>query len=193
MNEHTEAILNYTCIKREIQSYTVTPVGKALAARLRPLTDAAVLDRHLQETSEMVARLSAGEAPPLTPLIDLSPHLAATQIEGLYLEGSQLLEVAEGLGAVQRLRRYTQHATLPAPLMSRRLARLADVGILLRQIRHAIDEKGQGRDHASDTLQHIRQTLKRLRERIHTELHDLMTAYRQGEKPPFSKRSGCCP
>lgn len=178
MNKHTEAVLDFMHIKRELQEYTVTPMGNALAEQLQPVTDAAVLDSQLQETSQMVICLAAGEAPPLTSIVNLRPHLSATQIEGLYLEGWQLLEVADGLDVIQRLRRYAHGLTLPVPLLRRRITRLADFNILLQQIRHAIDDKGYVRDHASPTLQRIRQRLKRLRERVHTKLRELMTTHR---------------
>jgi DNA mismatch repair protein MutS2 len=178
MNEHTEAVLDYTCIKRVLQAFTVTPMGGVLAADLGPSADLALLDAQLRETSEMVACLNAGEAPPLLSLADLRPHFASIQIEGFYLEGWQLLEIASGLEVIQRLRHYPQTITQSIPLLRRRLTRLHDFAILLRQIRHAIDEKGLVRDHASPALQDIRQTLKRLRERIHSKLHDLMTVHR---------------
>jgi DNA mismatch repair protein MutS2 len=177
MSERTEAILDFAYIKRELQEYTVTPMGKASVAQLLPSADPAVLDTQLQETSEMVACLSAGKDPPLASIADFHPHLASTQIEGLYLEGVQLLEVAEGLEVVQSLRRYTQATTLHIPLLSRRIARLPNCSILLRQVRHALDDKGQVRDHASSTLQSVRQTLKRLRERVHTKLRELMATH----------------
>ena len=63
------------------------------------------------------------------------------------------------------------------PLLSRRLARLSDFSILLREIRTALDDKGAVRDHASPALQDIRQRLKRVRDRVHRTLHDLMTTY----------------
>ena len=62
------------------------------------------------------------------------------------------------------------------PLLSRRLARLSDFNILLREIRSALD-KGYVRDHASPALQQIRQRLQRVRERVHRTLHDFMTTY----------------
>ena len=105
-------------------------------------------------------------------MLDLQPHLATGQIAGWYLEGIQLLEVAECLEVIQRLRRYAQDMPLPAPLLSRRLARLTDFGILLRQIRSALDDKGYVRDHASPTLQEVRQTLARLRDRIQRTLRE---------------------
>lgn len=178
MNEHTEAVLDYTTIKRVLQAFTVTHMGGVLAAALTPSAERAVLDAQLRETSEMVACLSAGQAPPLLSLADLHPHLDATQIEGFYLEGWQLLEIASGLEVIQRLRHYPQTVTPPMPLLRRRLTRLHDFAILLRQIRHAIDDKGLLRDQASPALQDIRQRLKRLRERIHTTLHELMATHR---------------
>lgn len=177
MNAHTEAMLEYAHIQRELQSYTVTPMGKALVAQLHPSTDLTQLVTQQDETSEMVALLALGGEPPLAPVLDLQPHLVTGQIAGWYLEGIQLLEVAECLEVIQRLRRYAQDMLLPAPLLSRRLARLTDFGILLRQIRSALDDKGYVRDHASPGLQEIRQTLARLRDRIQRTLRELMATY----------------
>jgi DNA mismatch repair protein MutS2 len=177
MNEHTAAVLDYPLIKRDLQAYTVTPMGQMLAAQLQPLTDVAVLDTQLQETSEMVALLSRGEEPPLTTVSDIRPFLATLQIEGFYLEASQLLEVAACLEVLQRLRRYAQSDTRHTLLLNRRLARLADFGILLRQIRHALDDQGHVRDHASPALLSVRQTLRGLRERVHTRLRELMARH----------------
>jgi DNA mismatch repair protein MutS2 len=63
------------------------------------------------------------------------------------------------------------------PLLSRRLARLSDFNILLRELRSALDDKGYVRDQASPALQHIRQRLKRVRDRVHRTLQDLMVTY----------------
>jgi DNA mismatch repair protein MutS2 len=177
MNDHTEAVLDYPLIRDALQTYAVTPMGKALAAQLHPHADAMALDVQLRETSEMAAVLAAGAEPPLAPVIDPRPYLEAAQIVGFYLEGVQLVEVAQCLEVLQRLRRYVQAESQRVPLLSRRLARLSDFGILLREIRSALDDKGYVRDHASPTLQHIRQRLKQVRDRVHRTLQDLMTTY----------------
>jgi DNA mismatch repair protein MutS2 len=152
-------------------------MGKSLAAQLQPHADAALLATQLQETSEMAGLLATGDEPPMAPVVDLHSHLSAAQIAGFYLEGTQLLEVAAGLEVMQRLRRYAQGETQRALLIGRRLSRLSDFGILLREIRNALDDKGYVRDHASPTLQNVRQTLKRGRERVHRSLRELMVTY----------------
>jgi DNA mismatch repair protein MutS2 len=177
MNDHTEAVLDYPLIRDALQTYAVTPMGKALAVQLHPHADAMALDVQLRETSEMAVVVAAGAEPPLAPVIDPRPYLEAAQIVGFYLEGVQLVEVAQCLEVLQRLRRYIQAESQRAPLLSRRLARLSDFGILLREIRSALDDKGYVRDHASPTLQHIRQRLKQVRDRVHHTLQDLMTTY----------------
>ena len=177
MNNHTEAVLDYPLIRNALQAYTVTPMGKALAAQLHPHADATALDLQLRETSEMALALAAGAEPPLAPVVDLRPYLEPVQIVGFYLEGGQLLEVAQCLEVLQRLRRYVQLEIQRVPLLSRRLARLSDFNILLREIRSALDDKGYVRDHASPALQQIRQRLQRVRDRVHRTLHDLMTTY----------------
>jgi len=177
MNDHTEAVLDYPLIRNSLQAYAVTPMGKALAAQLHPHADATALDVQLRETSEMALALAVGADPPLAPVVDLRPYLEAAQIVGFYLEGVQLLEVAQCLEVLQRLRRYVQMESQRVPLLSRRLARLSDFNIVLREIRSALDDKGYVRDHASPALQQIRQRQKRVRDRVHRTLHDLMTTY----------------
>jgi DNA mismatch repair protein MutS2 len=177
MNDHTETVLDYAFIKRDLQAYAVTPIGKVLAEQLQPLADAAMLDSQLRETSELVDLLSASDPPPLTGFTDIRAYVTAAQIDGMYLEGIQLLEVAECFEVAQRLRRYGQLTSRHMPLLSRRFARLPDFSILLRQIRHALDPQGYVRDHASPALLTARHKLARLRETLHTKLHALMTMH----------------
>ena len=177
MNDHTEAVLDYPLMRHALQAYTVTPMGKTLASHLHPHADATVLDIQLRETSEMAATLAIGADPPLAPVVDVRSYLEAAQIAGFYLEGPQFLDVAQCLEVLQRLRRYGQMESQRVPLLSRRLARLSDFGIVLREIRTALDDKGAVRDHASPALQDIRQRLKHVRDRVHRILHDLMTTY----------------
>ncbi len=177
MNAHTEVVLDYPLILRALEAYAVTPMGKSCAAQLHPYTEAAALDVPLRETSEMVALLTAGAEPPLAPVTDIRVYLDTAQIIGFYLEGWQFLEVAQCVDVLQRLRRYGQLESQRAPLLSRRLARLSDFSILLREIRTALDEKGVVRDQASPALQEIRQRLKRVRDRVHRTLHDIMATY----------------
>ena len=105
MNTHTEAVLDYPLIRNALQAYAVTPMGKALVAQLHPHADATALDLQLRETLEMALALAAGAEPPLAPVVDLRPYLEPVQIVGFYLEGGQLLEVAQCLEGLQRLRR----------------------------------------------------------------------------------------
>src|SRR5919108_2428631 len=177
MNDHTEAVLDYPLMRNALQAYTVTPMGKTLASQLHPHADATVLEVQLRETSEMAAALAIGADPPLAPVVDIRSYLEAARIAGFYLEGVQFLDVAQCLDVLQRLRRYGQMESQRVPLLSRRLARLSDFSIVLREIRTALDDKGAVRDHASPALQDIRQGLKRVRDRVHRTLHNLMTTY----------------
>ena len=69
MNDHTEAVLDYSLMRNALQAYTVTPMGKTLASQLHPHADATVLDVQLRETSEMAATLASGADPPLAPVV----------------------------------------------------------------------------------------------------------------------------
>ena len=121
MNEHTETVLDYPQIKRDLHAYTVTPMGNALAAQLHPVTERAVLEYQLRETSEMVTLLAADDAPPLSSLVDVRSHLPMLSIEGFSLDPQQLLDVADCLESIQRLRRFAHDAPSHAVLLRRRL------------------------------------------------------------------------
>ena len=177
MNEHTAKVLDYDLIRDELQTYTVTPMGKTLVQQLQPHTDLALLDIQLRETSEMTDLLVAGDDPPLAPVTDLRIHVEAAQLVGYYLEGQQFLEVADCLDVLQQLRRFTQHNSQRIPRLARRLASLSDFSIFLRQIRSAIDERGAVRDSASPLLQEIRKTLNHTSECIHRTLLRLMATH----------------
>lgn len=176
MNEHTTKVLDYDLIRDELRGYTVTPMGKRLAQQLRPHADFALLDLELRETSEMAELLAADGDPPVAPVSDLQRHVQAALLAGFYLAGEQLLEVADCLDVLQNLRRFVQLNSQRLPLLARRLSSLANFGILLRQIRSAIDEKGVVRDSASPLLQEIRKTLNHTGVRIHRALQKLMAA-----------------
>lgn len=177
MNEHTIKVLDYHLIRDELRTYTVTPMGRILAQQLQPHADMALLDTQLRETSEMTDLLAEGIVPPLAPVADLHTHVETAQLAGYYLEGPQLLEVADCLEVLQQLRRFARHHAQRIPLLVRRLAPLADFSIFLRQIRSAVDERGAVRDSASPLLQEIRQTLNHTSERIHRTLLRLMATH----------------
>ncbi|PON16588.1 hypothetical protein C2W62_17635, partial [Candidatus Entotheonella serta] len=179
MNDHSETVLDYTLIRRDLQDVTVTPMGRDFAAQLHPMTDIDALSMQQRETSEMAERLSVDDAPPIATVVDLHPYLATTSIDGFYLDTPQLLDIATCLESVQRLRRYAQEATHQQLLVTRRLYRLTDFGILLREIRSAIDEQGHVRGHASAALMQARQALRSIRERIQRRLQELLSVYRE--------------
>ena len=177
MNEHTTKVLDYDAVRDELRAFTATPMGKTLARQLQPHADFALLDLQLRETSEMTELLAVGGEPPVAPVADIRDHLEAVQLAGFYLEGQQLLEVADCLEVLQNLRRFVQLNSQRLPLLARRLSPLADFGILLRQIRSTIDERGMVRDSASPLLQEIRNTLNDTSGRIHRALQKLMATH----------------
>ena len=177
MNEHTTKVLDFDAIRDELRGYAVTPMGKTLARQLQPHADFALLDLQLRETSEVTELLAAGGEPPVAPVTDLRGHLEAAQLAGFYLEGQQLLEVADCLEVLQELRRFVQLNAQGLPLLARRMSSLANFGILLRQIRSTVDERGAVRDSASPLLQEIRSTFNHASGRIHRALQKLMATH----------------
>ena len=93
------------------------------AVRLQPSTDLALLDIQLQETSEMVACLSAGEELPLASISDLNSHFASTQIEGFYLEGGHN-QAACGVRPSALVISRPRHPRRPPNSVGGRLARI---------------------------------------------------------------------
>jgi len=161
--------------------YVQTPLGKRRVLALRPSTDKKEILHALDMTTECVNYLAKGEKIGLGGITDPEPSLAKLQIEGVYLEPLQIVElerlISAGMDLSERFRDPTEHD--PFPNLSGTAAQIPELRPLLKTIHGKILPDGTLDDNASPELRSIRRQITESRLRIHHKLESLLRAEEQ--------------
>ncbi|MDH3454124.1 MAG: endonuclease MutS2, partial [Desulfuromonadales bacterium] len=152
---------------------TQTPYGRALAAALKPFYQRSQIEEALQEAAEASLMLQKNGPLPLGATIDLLPHLARLQTEGLRLEAEVLRDVQAALEAAAACRQQLLHSDACPRLQSfaRQLTALPE---LAADIRRSIGPRAEILDSASFELADLRDGLKGERNRVKRQLESLL-------------------
>ena len=152
---------------------TQTPYGRALAAALTPLYERSQIEEALREASEAGQLLQKDGPLPLGASVDLLPHLARLQIEGLRLEPEVLRDVQVALEAatVCRTKLLSSDVCPSLQAFARRLTSLPE---LATEIRRSIGPRAEILDSASFELADLRDGLKGERSRAKRQLERLL-------------------
>ncbi len=150
-----------------------TPQGRARAEDIRPTSDLEEARRRHAQTAEahVLRRLKPNFALGSLPRVDA--HLLAASRQAA-LPAGEILEVGAALRAARNVRNQVAPLSRELPLLSRIASRIADFTPLLRQIEHALDERGEVLDRASPELAHARQQGEHLRERLERALEAIL-------------------
>ncbi|MCS7020438.1 MAG: DNA strand exchange inhibitor protein [Gemmataceae bacterium] len=173
MDAHTLELLGYESIRELLAGYAVTSLGRDLARRLEPSTDAAFIRRQLTLTSEMVEALAAGVSPPLQGVHDIRLWVRRAAL-GAMLSAEQLVQVAETLQATGALYRYRMRLPPHCSGLIEMLAGVEDFGPAARLISGCLDPRGHVLDMASPDLADVRRRLHELDERIKGEIRRML-------------------
>ena len=152
---------------------TQTPYGRALAAALTPLYQRSLIEEALQEAAEAGQLLQKSGPLPLGSGIDLLPHLAQLQTEGLRLDPAVLRDVQAALEAAAVCRQQLLNSDVCPSLQpfARQLTALPE---LAAEIRRSIGPRAEILDSASFELADLRNNLKNERNRVKRQLDRLL-------------------
>ncbi len=152
---------------------TQTPYGRALAAALTPLYQRSLIEEALLEAAEAGQLLQKSGPLPLGSGIDLLPHLARLQTEGLRLDPEVLRDVQAALEAAAVCRQQLLNSDVCPSLQpfARQLTALPE---LAAEIRRAIGPRAEILDSASFELADLRNNLKNERNRVKRQLDRLL-------------------
>lgn len=151
---------------------TQTPYGRALAAAITPFCERSRIEEALQEAAEAGRLLQNGPLP-LGASIDLLPHLARLQTEGLRLEAEVLRDVQAALEAATVCRQQLLNAE-DCPRLQTFARQLTALPELAAEIRRSIGARAEILDSASFELADLRDALKEERNRIKRQLDRLL-------------------
>jgi DNA mismatch repair protein MutS2 len=174
MDAYTLEKIEFNAVRQIIAGFCSCSLGRAAAGRIRPGTQLNVVQKRLEQTSQMVEVVREVGLPPFGGVTDISAALErATPAHGAGPE--DFAEIASTLTAAGLCREFLK--SLPEELTHmRELARgLADFTPEVDAIRTVIADDGTIRDDASARLlelrRHIAETTREIHDVIHNYLH----------------------
>jgi DNA mismatch repair protein MutS2 len=173
MDTHTLDLLGFDKVRELLAGYTASTLGRELARQIEPSTDIVAIKHEMALTTELVAALGLGQAPPFSGLHDVR-LLARRAGIGTMLTAEQLLEVSESLNCTGAIYRYRMRLAEHLSNLIEMLTGIEDLGTVGKSISGCIDGRGHVLDMASRDLATIRQKLYDLDEKVKAEIRRLL-------------------
>jgi DNA mismatch repair protein MutS2 len=172
--------LEFDRIREALALEALTPLGRDRADRLVPSDDAAVVQGHLELTSEAVAFVRSGGSLAITAPDDLSLIFELLRVDQQPLEPLHLLALARFVESVEQVASGIgsgigdADSSQTRPLLSRIARRVTTFEAEIRAVRRAIHSSGDVNDDASAALKDLREKLRRQRARLRSTLDGLV-------------------
>jgi DNA mismatch repair protein MutS2 len=180
MDAHTLKVLEYHKITGRLADHCACSLGRRRAEALKPRSDLAWVRARLEETSQARRALQDEGHVPFGGLTDIGELLSRARA-GRMLDGHEVLQVAAAARAGRLVGDYFARAAEVAPDLAALADRLGTYEELEAEVERRLDEEGQVREDASDTLVGLRRREGVLRERIQHSLESIADeAVRQG-------------
>ncbi len=176
MEEKVLKKLEFDKIREMLADRAASAMGKELCRALVPSTDLWEIKRMLQETDEAFSLLMRYGDPSFGGLRDIRPILQRSAVQGLLSMG-ELLEVADTLRTVRRIKDYGIHKDQDAPvlpMLDPMFGGLVPYTELQKEIERCIISEDAMDDHASEKLFSIRKEIQTAQSRIRSELNRLI-------------------
>ena len=175
IDQHTIEKLEFPKIIKLIAGKCVTPYGPEQVYQFVPMFDKARIDKRQTEIAQMKDIINFGVAFPLSRMEDCREILAKAQVEGIFLKPESILKVLELIEVSIAIHGYDKENRDNYPAIDEYLTKIRAFPEVKKEIRRAIDEDGNIRDNASNTLKHIRLDLTSTRRKILAKLENILS------------------
>lgn len=167
--------LEYPKIIDRLTAHAATTLGKAIAERLRPVTELEAVKLLLQATDEAYAADRLKGSAPFGGITDISAPLHRARIGGT-LNPSELLEIASTSRGGRRVKKHIEviHDDHPIPMLRALAEGISEHKSLEDEIFACIDEQAEVMDSASSELASIRRELRNGESRIREKLESMI-------------------
>lgn len=173
MDTHALKVLEFEKVLQMLAAHAATEMGAAVARDLAPADTLLEAERRQTETAEARQLLDSFGGMPFGGAKDLLGHIDKAVLAGV-LNGRELLDVADTIGAADRLQKFLRKQAATAPSLARAADNLHPEPALARAISEAIDDAAEVRDSASDKLARIRKDLRTASGRIQQKLNSII-------------------
>ncbi|MBR5231457.1 MAG: endonuclease MutS2 [Clostridia bacterium] len=172
MRERTLRVLEFTKIREQLSTYSVTDMGRELCLSLTPFTNLSQVTEALEITEEAQVILTYMGGSPLISFSDVRAYLTLAD-KGATLNPHALLDVAECLRAARAARTALVTERENTPRITALASRLQTFRNLEDSITTAIISEEEIADRASPALFDIRRHIKQANERIREKLSSM--------------------
>ncbi|HEY7820126.1 MAG TPA: hypothetical protein VIG29_18025, partial [Vicinamibacteria bacterium] len=177
MNTGAFATLELDKIRSVLAGLAATVKGRALAEALAPSSEAEVVRRRLEETSEAKRLFAENVRLPLDRLPDIESDLDELGLEGRILGIDSLLRTAAASEVAVESRQTLLDYSELAPLLARSAESLPDLEALPKEIFRILDPETETvRDGASPELERIRASSRRLESKLSKLLEQALSS-----------------
>ena len=178
-------VLQFDELKTLLARYAGSSAGRTLVLALAPRNPRATLEASLAEAAEAIAYLHEAEKREAVPLRfdrvrDTEPQIRALQIEGISLQGREILDLFHTLDIAGDYRTALLAAAARHPRLAQRARSLADLRDLARRYARVFLPDGSLSDDASVALGRIRRDILRQQKSIQESLEKFLRAHRSG-------------
>ncbi len=170
MEEKTLKTLEFDKICEMLSELCINDDTKALSLSLLPQSDAAVVEKLLQDTDNAVISICKFGTPPISRISPVSEALKRVNIGGS-LSAGELLNIAAILKCAQSLRKYAKNCENTLCELFENLIEYPDVEI---KISSAIISEEEISDSASIELSNIRRKIHRAGDKIKDTLNNMV-------------------
>ena len=182
---HTSArALEFDSMREILCAYAYSPLGQAKIAALVPSGDAAWIDRQQQLAGEIGEFLRAGGNFEFSGLLDPTPLVEKSRIEGVALETAEIRDILLVADRADEWRHIAQQPPsrmkLEFAAVAELSASLADFTDFLRFFRNKILPDGALDDRASPELARIRREIERQKRLIQESLRRYLRRLAEG-------------
>lgn len=179
------AILGFSELQELLARYAGSAGGRSLVLALSPQNQRSMLEAALAEVAEAISYLREAEKQEVIRLRfdqvrDTAPQVRALQIEGVSLQGPEILDLFHTLGLAGEYRAALLSAAGRHPRLAQRARSLADLRDLARRYARAFLPDGSLSDDASIALGRIRRDIIRQQKSIQESLEKFLRAHRTG-------------
>jgi DNA mismatch repair protein MutS2 len=173
MDNHSLAVLEFRRVVELVRERAPSSLGAGLIDATEPLTDRRLVRLRLRETTQMRALRERNGSLPWDGSQDIAPQLEQLRAENAWIDGQQLVLVAEFAGACGRIARAVRGAE-GCPELVHHADGIPEVADLEREIRRCLNPEGEVRDDASEELLRLRRGIGRARRDVMSALERLM-------------------
>ncbi|MFH1035986.1 MAG: Smr/MutS family protein [Pseudomonadota bacterium] len=173
-DQQTLMVLELPQLLERVASRAMSPLGAALARRLRPSAEMSTVSRRLGRLSQLRALISENGSPGLEGLEDLSPMFSRLAVDGAYLVPEELEVVCDFLGAVGSAAAFLEPSSERFDELYRLYNRLTPLPELARRVRQVVGPGHSVASGASPLLARLRRDLHHTRDRLRSQLSALV-------------------